>query len=359
MKKYLSLFTLLLLFSAVISAQKISKPTKNGVEPTAEQMQIITEGSLLHEAKKYDEAIKKYAQVLQESPDNTVALYETAFSYFMKGDQDKALEFAVKGTGYKSRTLPRFYQIVAIIWEEQGKIKEAIELYKDGIKIVQSDKNLNANPANLFLSLGIVYAKQKLFTESRDVLKKAVESDFSLATANYYLSEIYFATKYKVPAILAATRLISLEKDTARSKRAAAIFLDVMKAAKKDDKGNINIFLDLSAPKDEGDYGVYDLLLGTLTAVKDEKDKDKSENQLFAEAVDTFISLLSEDKKLKSFFVGKNYVPFMIEMKSKGHSQTFAYLVLQQNGDADAAKWIAANVQKVSDFRNWAKDYKN
>jgi predicted ABC-type ATPase len=99
------------------------------------------------------------------------------------------------------------------------------------------------------------------------------------------------------------------------------------------------------------------LILGTLTTVKEEKDKNKSENEIFADAVDTLISLLAEDKKLQSTFVGKTYVPFMVEMKKKGFSKTFAYLVLQQSGNKEALKWLVENEQQSINFIKWAKSY--
>ena len=115
--------------------------------------------------------------------------------------------------------------------------------------------------------------------------------------------------------------------------------------------------MDMNAPKDEGDFEMYDLILGTLTTVRNEKDKNKTAAEIFAEAVDTLIALLDEDEKLPSTFVGKTYVPFMVEMKKKGFSKTFAYLVLQQNGDQEAEKWLVDNSRQSVGFINWAKTY--
>lgn len=164
--------------------------------------------------------------------------------------------------------------------------------------------------------------------------------------------------KYKVPAMLSAARLISLEINSQRTKQSAAIFTGYLKAPQKDDKtGNINIFMDFDAPKDEGDFGMYDLMLGTLMLADEKEDKGKTEDQLFAEAVDTFIALLSEDKKLGSTFVGKNYVPFMAEMKKQGHTPAFAYLVRHHSGNQDALKWLTENDAKLRAMLNWSKAY--
>ena len=102
---------------------------------------------------------------------------------------------------------------------------------------------------------------------------------------------------------------------------------------------------------------MYDMLLGTLTVAKTDKDKDKTESEIFVDAVDTFISLLAEDKKLASTFVGKNYVPFLAEMKQKGFTKPFAYLVLYHTGDQAALKWLTDNDAQLKLFLLWAKTY--
>ena len=61
---------------------------------------------------------------------------------------------------------------------------------------------------------------------------------------------------------------------SSRTQQAAAIIRDVLKPAPKDPKtGNTQIFLSLDAPKDEGDFGMYDLMLGTLGAMMIESGK--------------------------------------------------------------------------------------
>ncbi len=354
---YTALFICLAL-SVTAAAQKIVKPTLVPTETTAAQKQIINEGIKLHDEKKYDEAIKKYEQVLKENPNSDFALYETALSYYNKKDFPKATETAYKLIQFKSNLGILGYGLIANVLDDQGKPKEAVEIYQKAIKKLEDDPSFNNHLSSLYYNLGITFFGQKQYTEAREATKKSVRLNFAYPSPNHLLAVIYQGTKYKVPAILAAARLISLETNTQRSKQSVAIFLDILKGAEKDEKtGNINIFLDLNAPKDEGDFGMYDLLLGTLTTVKDEKGKNKPENEIFAEAVDTMIAILSEDKKLTSTFVGKTYVPFMVEMKNKSHSKTFSNLVLQQSGNQKALKWLVENEKQLRDFLEWAKTY--
>lgn len=353
-------FTILfcLILSVAVSAQKINKPTITPTVATAAQKQLINEGIKLHDLKQYDEAIKKYEQVLKENPNNDEALYEMALSYYNKKDMQKASETAYKLIQYKSNLGVLGYGLIASVLDDSGNPKEAIEIYQKAIKQLKGDAELQPHLSSLYYNLGITYFRQKQYKEAREASKTAVELNFSYPSPNYLLAVVYHETKYKVPALLAAARLISLEINTQRAKQSVDIFLDILNSAKKDEKtGNINIFLDMNAPKDEGDFAMYDLLLGTLTIVKSDEDKNKTENEIFAEAVDTIIALLEEDKKLKSTFIGKTYVPFMVEMKKQGHSKTFAYLLLQQNGNKEALKWLVENEQQNIKFINWAKSY--
>lgn len=357
MKKYLLivLFSVLLCISA--SAQKLGKPTLTATEPTADQKILIQQGIELHDEKNYDEAIKLYQQVLKENPDCDLAIYELAFSYYAKPDFPKALETAYKLVQYKGNRGVLGFGLLANIVDDQGNPTKAIEIYQSAIKALEGDPAYQTQISSLYFNLAVTHTRLKQPKEAREALKTAISYDFKYPSPNYLLAEVFYSSKYKIPALLAAGRFLTLELNTQRSNRARAIFLDILKAAEKDEKGNIQIFLDLNAPKDEGDFGAIELFLGTLTTIKSEKDKNKSEAESFADGVDTLIALLSENKKIASTFVGKTYLPFMVELKKQGYVKHFAYVILQQNGNAEAEKWLIDSGPKTLAFLNWAKSY--
>jgi len=364
MKKYLGLFLLLILFCVSAAAQKVTKPTLTPTETTASQWTIIQEGIKLHDAGKYDEAIQKYQQVLKENPDSSVALYEMALSYYKKKDYAKFTDVATQGIKYKSAELPQFYEMIGNLLDDLGKPKEAIEVYKDAIKILEDKKEYQRSLASIYFNMGVTYTRQKQYKEAREALKKAVESNPNYPSPNYLLALIFNGTGYKIPALLASARLISLEVETPRAKDAVKIFLDVAQgSATKEANGDVTINLNLGAPTDEGEYGAIELLLAISGQVDDKKDeaekteKPKTEEEKFTSKIDLLISFLADDKKIKSTFVGRNYVPFMVEMKNRGFVQVFSYLVLQQGGNKTAEKWLIDNSQKTLDFINWAKTY--
>ena len=329
-------------------------------ECTPAQKDIVREGTALHDAKRFAEAVAKYEIVRAENPDCTIAIYEMSYSYYAMGEKTKAMETAYAGSKYKSEELPLFYLMMGNVIDDVGKPDEAVKIYRDALKMLEGDKDKDRYLSSLHYNLGVTFVKQKKYDEARIELKKAVEYNFEYPSPNYLLSVAYHDTRYKVPAFLAAARFLALELTSQRSVVASQIIRDVLKPAPKNDKtGNIDIFVNLNAPKDEGDFAMFELFLGTLTTVKSKDDESKTEEEMFVKAVGTLIALVAENKNVRSTFVGKNYVPFLAEMKSRGYSDVLGYVVLHHTGNEVARTWLSSNASKVKEFVAWAKTYKS
>jgi hypothetical protein len=59
-----------------------------------------------------------------------------------------------------------------------------------------------------------------MYAEAKEQLKRAVELNNAYPSPHYLLSEVFMGTKYRIPALLAAIRLLSLEPNSQRSERA-------------------------------------------------------------------------------------------------------------------------------------------
>ena len=353
-------FTLFLLLGSVTlaTAQKIAKPTLVPKDCTEMQKQTVREGVKLHDAKKFADAVDKYQQVVTENPDCTLVIYELSMTYYSMGEKTKAMETAYRGSKYKSDQLPLFYLVMANVIDDIGKPDEAVKIYLDAIKILEGEKDMVKHLSSVHYNLAVAFAKQKKYLDARKESKKAVEYDHRYASPTLLLANLYHVGKYKIPAFLAAARFLSLEATSQRSQYAARVIRETLTPAPKNKQtGDIEIFLDLNAAKDEGDFAMYDLFLGTLTTIKDKDNEKLTDEQRFADAVGTVIALVAENKDTKSTFVGKNYVPFLVEAKKRGYSEVIGYIALHHGGNPEAGKWIDANETKVKEFFEWSKSY--
>jgi len=357
---YISLILFVLAFTAF--GQRLGKPTLTSSPLTAAQQKTLNEGITLHDAKRYEEAVVKYKSILAENPDATGAMYELAMTLDSKGDNLEAMELANKGTKYICDELPLFYQLMANNLDDLGKHDDAIKIYQDGLKALEGNKNFDHYRASLYFNLGITQFRLNKNIEARQSFKSAVENNYSYPSPHLLLANVYLNDRYKIPAFLAAARFLILEFNTDRSVIAASI-IDKATAANssKGADGKITVNLDFMAPTDEGDFGMIELMsaiTGDAIPDKDDKKKNMTPEERFADRIDMMIGFLDpKDKKNKNTFVAKNYFPFMQEMKAKGFVKPFAYLVLFTNGNQAALKWINDNEASITNMVTWAKAY--
>lgn len=363
MKNILLIALLVVGFCVPAAAQRISKPTLTPKACTPDQKAMVQEGIAYHDARKYDAAVEKYEQVLSQNPDCTIAIYELSMTLYTKGDKTKAMETAYRGSSYKSDELPLFYLTMANIIDDVGKPEEAVRIYKDAIKILEDDKSMRPHLSSLQYNLGITLIRQEKLKEAAAQMKNAVVNNYSYASPHYMLSELYFDSSYRYPAVLAAARFVAIEYNTERSQRAAKIIHGVLgrSAAKADDSGKITVTLGRDGPTDEGDFGGLEMILGLIDAGSQMKDKPQtkglSDEEKFAGRIEALVTFLDGDKKNKATFVAQNYLPFMKEMKARGFVKPFAYIVLANVGNPEGLKWLGENKPQMVEFLAWAKSY--
>lgn len=350
---------ILLLLSLTATAQTISTPTKTSTEPSPAQLEMIREGIQLHDAGKYDEAIHRYQLVLKDNPNCTLALYELAFSLIDKGEKDLALEIAQTGISFQSRELPSFYILIANITDDRGNPTRAIYLYNEAIRILLEEKTDTKALGSVYFNLGVTYSRLNRYRDSREAFKQAVHSDYGYPSPNFLLSESYMAAGYKIPALLAAMRFATMEFGTPRSQRAAELAITMLKPTERNHQsGGNSIKADINGPKDEGEFAAYEKKLGGLTAFVSEKDTGKTNEEKFAEGVDELIVMIGGDSKIRDTFVGRKYIPFLVEARRLGYSRFLAYILLSQSGNENATRFLLANKLQTDAFIEWAYTYR-
>ena len=349
----LSLLFTLIVFTTGVA--QLEPPKLVEVASTESQKQLIKEGVALHDQGDYVGAIAKYQEVLKENPDNVLALYEMAYSFSAKKDYRKSLELAYKGAQYESQHLTGFYLLIGNNLDVMGEPKKAIETYKKALTLKPTDHLLHYN-------LAVTYNNMGNQEEAKKSLKKALFTNPNHPSSHALLGTIWYKTHYKIPAMFAISRFLVTEPRSQRSANAFTVLREILGGgARKGENGQINIGVDLSGNKDEGDFGSIDLILGlTSAAGMTDKDKSKSEVQLFVDQLETILAIVSETdpKNDKSKFIWKYYIPYFVEMKKNNYVEPFAYYVSQTSNFAGVKQWLDTNSTRVNEFLNWSKTYR-
>lgn len=354
LKRFLMPGLVVLLFFTQAAAQ-IDSPKLTPVPSTDKQNLLIRQGVELHDRGDYDGAIRKYQEVLTENPDNVTALYEMSFSYTMKRDFKKSLELSYKGAQYKSEALVLFYQNIGNNLDQLGEPKKAIEVYKKAVKMFPQMALLHYN-------LGVTYASLDMSEDARKTLKTSASLNPKHPGTQLLLASQFFKNGYRTPALFAAARFLVLEPKSARSDIGVRIMQEVLRGGvTAGDKPNeINIFVDMNAKKDEGDFGYLDFSFGLSRAFgSTEKNIGKTEIQLLVEQVDSLLAILSEraPKNDQSKFVYQYYVPYFVELKQKGLVEPFVYYTLQRSNVPGVKEWLADHNGRVLQFLSWSNHY--
>jgi tetratricopeptide (TPR) repeat protein len=350
-----ALLTIIIVCSSAYARGQVDPPKLDPTPSTGQQALLIQEGVAQHDRGNYDAAIKMYEEALAGNPNNVEALYELSFSYSMKKDYQKSLEVAYKGARYKSNMLGGFYMQIGNNLDQLGEPKKSVEVYKAGIKLVP-------RMAMLHYNLAVTYRNMGKLDDARKAVKQAITIDPNHPGSHAVLSGLWHEGGYRTPALLAACRFLVLEPRSERSTGALRIVKEVMGAGVTTgaSPNQINIFMDTSAKKDEGDFGSIDLILALGKAASmTEKNKGKTEMQLLVGQFETFFAIMSEqsDKADRSKFTWKFYVPYFNEMKQKNFVEPFVYYIAQGDGNEETLKWLAGNKARVGDFLAWSKLY--
>ena len=353
-----SLFALVLLASpAVLLAQ--GAPTRIPATTTTEQEAVLRAGIDLHDKGEFDGAIAKYQEVLAKSPANVTALFELAFSYLSKKDYDRSFATARTGAEYKSELLPMFYDLMASSLDSRGEAEQAVEMYRKGIALVP-------DASQLYYNMAVTYRESlNRPNDARLALQKAASIEPLHPGVQLLLGQVYQSSGYTGPAFLALSTFLVLDPGGAQAMPGYGLWRAVL-------KGGVDPIPDgarggsamRATPRitrtDEGDFAALETQLApTYAAFTAKMDAGTPEIQALVAQVDQLIARLPAQPAgpAASSYVNRHYVPFFLELRSKGFVEPFVYWASQRAPVPMVGDWLRANEPRVRAFLQWAEAY--
>ncbi len=157
------------------------KGAVKGAAPTTSK--LSTEASSLLDEGKFEEAIEKFTEIIQEKPENPVFYYYRGAAYEKTGQLEKTLQDYQKSVELKPDfTLP--LSSLGKIYAKQKDFEKAIEFYRKAIEAGDQDVITFYNYGGCLMNVGNQ-------AEAKEVFEKLISLDANYSDAYYQLGIIY------------------------------------------------------------------------------------------------------------------------------------------------------------------------
>ncbi|MFA7082674.1 MAG: tetratricopeptide repeat protein [Bacteroidales bacterium] len=337
MKKQILIIGLLLFSTLIYSQNKVDSLVNIGIE--------------YHDKGKYDKAIETYKSALKINPNSALANYEIAMTYMYAKDYKNAIKHSDKVIKLNDKYLLPAYITKASCLDNLGKIKESIELFKEGIEKF-GDNHL------LYYNLALNYYKTKEYDNAEQAVINAINTKSSHASSHLLLGQLMYDKNLKAQSLVCLHYFLFLEPNTERSRTAYNLLQKQFNGNVKADKDKPNTFnININSIETETEFSHADLMISMLEATKTiEENENKSEDEMFIENTKSFFNILGELKKEDSKGLWWDfYIPFFDEIANSEHIDTYCYYI-SKSSNPRASDWLKANDKKFKDFAAWLKD---
>ena len=259
-RRYASLSTgfiicLLLSISTTLSAQQNEAKIKD-----QDAITFNNEGIRQIKAQRYEAAIILFDQALSLQPNNALTYYNLGSAYFHLQQFEKALNSYQKAIKLEP-DFAEAHNNLGTVFQAMGQYDKAVESFKKAIHFNMKTGNLSAlynlgctyiylknfkaaidpleqaarlgaGTAEIHLTLGYVYSREKLFQHAIAEIQKAVSLDPKDERAQFLLGKIYLLVNDKQAALIHYTRLKTQSPELAE-KLYQAIYKDKIVAVQK------------------------------------------------------------------------------------------------------------------------------
>ena len=121
----------------------------------AQENKTINDGNNYYRQQQYNKAEDEYQKALQSSPGNKIAKFNLASALIRQNktdDADKLLnELNIKGNDAEIRSKATYNE--AVVFSQQKKLEESIEMYEATLRLNPNDKDARENLQKALLEL--------------------------------------------------------------------------------------------------------------------------------------------------------------------------------------------------------------
>jgi tetratricopeptide (TPR) repeat protein len=287
----------------------------------------IKEGIRLNSEKNYAAAIEKYKEVLASEPDNVQANYQLAFSLNASGKGTEAIPYLNKVIKIRGDLTGPAYELMGSIYDAAHQPQQAIDAYKEGIKVKPGYQPL-------YFNLGIAYFRAQKYADAELAAIEAIKLDPKHANSQRLYGLVTFHQNKRVPALMGLCSFLLLDPEGPRADEAYTNLQSLLKGG------------DLKAGKADAETIMLNKTLGTAVAA--------SGGQMEAELKNIFTAVgkLGEKPGRQTFFW--NYcVAFFYKLSQTPHFSTAVKLISLSADKTAGAQWLQNNADQRKALDDW------
>ncbi|MEO3405802.1 tetratricopeptide repeat protein [Mucilaginibacter sp. CAU 1740] len=288
---------------------------------------IVKEGIKLNGQQDYAGAIEKYKQAITAEPDNAQANYQMAFTLNAAGKGSEGIPYlktVIKTNG--TLTGPA-YELLGSIYDAGHQPQQAIDAYKEGIK-------LKPDYQPLFFNLGIAYFRAQKYAEAEAAAIEAIKLDPKHANSQRLYGLVTFHQNKRVPALMGLCNFLLLDPDGPRADEAYTNLQSLLKGG------------DLKAGKADAETLLLNKTLGASVATAGGNLETQLKN------IFTSVGKLGQKPGRQSFF-WNYYVAFFYKLSQTEHFPTAVKLIGLSADKTTSAQWLQDNADKRKQLEDW------
>ena len=238
----------------------------------------------------------------------------------------------------------------------KGSSLDMLGKTKESIKLFKKAIKEQGEHYLLCFNLAINYYKTQDLEAAEKYLVKGINNNPNHASSHYILANLHNQKGNKVQSLMASYYFLMLEPNTQRSQIALKILNHHFGKGVSKDKDKPNTINISVSPNKDDDFSGVELMVAMLKAANStEENRDKTEAVLFLENTTSFFSLLGEGKKKKNKEIWWSlYGPFFSKLGQSEHMEAYCNYITQVANE-NARDWIKDHRVEVSKFKHWLK----
>jgi tetratricopeptide (TPR) repeat protein len=309
---------------------------------------------------KIEESITLLKEAKKLDPKNSVYDYEMAYAYYISKDYAKAAK-TLKPILNKPDAKDLYYQLYGNALDLQGKRKDALKAYADGL-------NKFPNSGRLFLEISVILINEKQLGDALTTLEAGVKVEPTYSSNYYWLTKIFLNTDFEVWGMLYGEIFMNIERTSKRTTEIGKMLFNTYKSEIKfDSDTSVSISFckteEVNVDEDDEDirlpFGTFIYETTLLASIPIAKWKTENERKITIKSlceirknfIEQYYNNFHHDEKYPVVLF--DYHKRLIE---KGFFEAYNYWLFLGGDYEEFILWKNANKENWEAFVQWFND---